>query len=47
MPTYAQVTDDILMTMGMTFDDALRNREAVLFNVGIAVDKLTKQILSK
>lgn len=47
MATYDQVVDDIMVTMGFTHDDRLRNKEAVLYNVKIAVDKLKKQILAK
>ena len=47
MPTYDQITDDIMVAMGYTHDDSLRNKEAVLYNVKIAVDKLKNQQLQK
>ena len=47
MATYDQVVDDIMVTMGYTHDDSLRNREAVLYNVKLASEKLKKQILAK
>lgn len=45
--TYAQVVDDIMLAMGYTHDDSLRNKEAVLYNVKIARDKLVAQQLNK
>lgn len=47
MPTYDQITDDIMVAMGYTHDDSLRNKEAVLYNVKLAVDKLKSQQLQK
>jgi hypothetical protein len=47
MLTYDQVTDEIMVTMGYTHDDRLRNREAVMYNVKLAVDKLKAQQLQK
>lgn len=47
MPTYAQIADDILVTLGMSFDDALRHRGAVYYNIKLVVDKLNKQLLSR
>jgi hypothetical protein len=47
MPTYDQITDDIMVAMGYTHDDSLRNKEAVLYNVKLGVDKLKSQQLQK
>ena len=47
MPTYAQIADDIAVTLGYTTDDALRHRESILYNIKLVVDKLNKQILSR
>lgn len=45
--TYAQLADDILVTMGYIHDDALRHRESVLYNVLLVVNKLKDQQLTK
>lgn len=47
MLTYDQATDEIMVTMGYTHDDRLRNREAVMYNVKLAVDKIKVQQLQK
>ncbi len=47
MATFADVVDDIQDTMGFTHDDALRSRDAIAYNVVLAVAKLTKQKLTK
>jgi hypothetical protein len=47
MLTYDHFTDVIMVTMGYTHDDRLRNREAVMYNVKLAVDKLKAQQLQK
>lgn len=47
MPTYNGIVDDILDTLGYGHDDALRNRNAVLYNVILVANKLKAQQLSK
>jgi len=46
MPTYAQIADDVAIALGYTFDDALRKRGQIAYNVKLVRDKLAKQILS-
>lgn len=45
--TIASLTDDILIALGFSHDDALRSRIAVMRNVKMAVDKVQSQILGK
>lgn len=45
--TLAQLTDDIMVSLGYVHDDALRSRIAVMGNVKMAVDKVRDQILTK
>lgn len=47
MPSYAQIADDVAVAMGMSHDDALRYREAILYNVKLVIDKVKKEQLSK
>ena len=47
MLSYAQIADDVAVTLGYTHDDALRYREAILYNVKLVIDKLKKQQLTK
>lgn len=47
MATYAQASDDVLIAMGFTTDDALRHRAQVMYNVKLVRDKLAKQVLGK
>lgn len=45
--TLAALTDDILIALDMTHDDALRSRISVMRNVKMAVDKVQSQVLGK
>lgn len=47
MSTWANIADDVLLAMGYTTDDALRHREAVLYNASIILNKLRTQELKK
>lgn len=47
MPSYANIADDVLLAMGYSHDDALRHREAVMYNATLIVSKLQKQRLTK
>lgn len=47
MITYAQVRDDIRVSMGFSVDDSPRSDESILYNVILAVNKLKKRLLSK
>lgn len=45
--TYLAIADDILITLGYDHDDRVRNRESVLYNVGLVVNRLRRQRLEK
>jgi len=47
MPTWKQVADDVLLALGYETDDALRHREAILYNASIIANKLKNQQLKK
>lgn len=46
-PTYGDFIDDILMTLGMTHDDAVLHRAAAAYNMGIIIDRIKTQRLRK
>lgn len=45
--TYKEFIDDILMALGFTHDDAVRNRRAAAYNMGLIVDRLNTQRMRK
>lgn len=47
MPTLANIADDIMATMGYETDDALRNREAIMYNATLIINKLKTQELER
>jgi hypothetical protein len=47
MPTYNDLSADILSTAGYTHDDAKRSKNSILFNIGIAIDRLKRERLEK
>ena len=47
MPTLANIADDVAIAMGFTFDDALRHREAIMYNAALVINKLKGQRLNK
>jgi hypothetical protein len=47
MVTYAQIIDDIRVSMGFVVDDSPRSDESILYNVILAVNKLKKRLLAK
>lgn len=46
-PTWNEVADDVLISMGYTHDDALRHRAPVIFNATIIYNKLLMQELRR
>ena len=46
MPSLGQIADDIAHVLGMDADDALRHREAILYNCHLALLKLKKQTIA-
>lgn len=47
MPTYLDIADDVLVTLGYNHDDRNRHRESVLFNVQLVANRLRRQRLEK
>lgn len=47
MPTWNQIADDVLIAMGYSHDDALRNRPQVQYNATLIYNKLKNQQLKK
>ena len=47
MPTLGQISDDVAHALGYDHDDALRNREAIMYVAHLGILKLKKQVLAK
>lgn len=47
MPTWGDIADDVLVTLGYTHDDAVRNVPNVMFNMALVVDRLKRLRIEK
>ena len=47
MPTWGDIAEDVLVTLGYTHDDAVRNVPNVMFNIALVVDRLKRLRLEK